>query len=432
MTRHVLATAYACQPGVGSEPGIGWNWAVEIAKRNRLTLITRENNVAAVESEAKRLQLAIKVVGFDLPKWKRSFKKGARGAVPYFAMWQKGLEAVASEIHAQDAVDVTHHLTFASSWIGSGLANLDVPFVWGPVGQHPRVPDDAILGSDLSFRAREVCKTRVRGVGSQTPLLQSTLDNSDVILSLGMEFEKRVPQQYQYKTVHMLAAGVNDFDCASLNFERKRTMEIVFVGRLTDLKGVRLAMEAFGKLRYRQPLTRLTFIGDGERRAWLQARTKELGLGDAVRIFGQVSHNAVLQRMRAADLFLFPSFEGGGMVVLEAMASGLPVICLDRGGPSEMVAHNNGMAVPYKNFDDASETLALAMEVMAKDDKLRQHVARNGAKWVHHTATWKSKGEKLDWIYDQATEHYWRVRRAEGSSISGQVGTSPIQQTDVA
>ncbi len=388
--------------------------------------------MAAAESEAKRLHLPIKVVDFDLPKWKRSFKKGARGAVPYFAMWQKGLEAVARKIHAQDPVHITHHLTFASSWIGSGLANLEVPFVWGPVGQHPRVPDDAILGSDLSFRAREVCKTRVRGVGSQTPLLQSTLDNSDVILSLGLEFEKRIPQQYQYKTVHMLAAGVNDFDFANLDFERKRVMEIVFVGRLTDLKGVRLAMEAFGKLRYRQPLTRLTFIGDGERRAWLQARTKELGLGDAVRTFGQVSHNKVLERMRAADLFLFPSFEGGGMVVLEAMASGLPVICLDRGGPAEMVAHNNGLAVPYKSFDDAAESLALAMEVMAKNDNLRQHVARNGAKWVHHTATWKSKGEKLDWIYNQATEHFWRVRHTEGSSTPGQVDTAPIQKNDAA
>ncbi len=429
MKRHILATAYACQPGVGSESGIGWRWAVEIAKRNQLTLITRENNVLAIENAAKSMDLPMKVVGFDLPKWKRSFKKGARGAVPYFAMWQKGIEAVARGIHEQDPIDVAHHLTFASSWIGSGLANIERPFVWGPVGQHPRVPDDAILGSDLSFRAREVCKTRVRGVGSHTPLLQATLDNADVILSLGQEFEKRVPIQHQYKTVHMLAAGVNTFDIKDLDFERKRTLEIMFAGRLTDLKGVRLAMEAFGKLRYRQPLTRLTFIGDGERRRWLQARTKELGLGDAVRITGQISHSKVLERMRNADLFLFPSFEGGGMVVLEAMASGLPVISLDRGGPGEMVAHNNGMSVPYKNFDDAAETLALAMEVMAKDEELRQHVARNGAKWAHHTATWESKGEQLDWIYDQAAEHHWRVQRIKRSGLP----SSPsIEHTDAA
>ncbi|MDF1839020.1 MAG: glycosyltransferase, partial [Planctomycetota bacterium] len=308
-------------------------------------------------------------------------------------------------------------LTFASSWIGSGLASLDLPFVWGPVGQHPRVPDDAILGSDISFRAREVCKTRVRGAGSHSPLLQSTLENADVILSLGQEFQHRIPLEYQYKTVHMLAAGVDSFDIKSLDFERGKTLEILFAGRLTDLKGVRLAMEAFGKLRYRQPLTRLTFVGDGERRRWLQNRTQELGLGDAVRILGQISQKKVLEQMRSADMFLFPSFEGGGMVVLEAMASGLPVVCLDRGGPGEMVAHNNGVSVPYRDFDDASESLAMAMEVLLKDDKLRKHVAKNGAKWVQHTATWEAKGESLEWIYNQATEHYWRVQRQQGEGL---------------
>ena len=73
MKRHVLATAYACQPGVGSESGIGWNWAREIAKHNRLTLITRENNVLAIERAADKMNLPMNVVGFDLPKWKRSF-----------------------------------------------------------------------------------------------------------------------------------------------------------------------------------------------------------------------------------------------------------------------------------------------------------------------------------------------------------------------
>ncbi len=429
MTRHVLASAYACQPGVGSESGIGWHWAKEIAKRNHLTLITRENNVLAVQRAAEHLDLPMTVVGFDLPKWKRSFKKGGRGAVPYFAMWQKGLEPLARDIHAQNPVDMTHHLTFASSWIGSGLANLDLPFVWGPVGQHPRVPDDAILGSDLSFRAREVCKTRVRGAGSHSPLLNATLENADVIMSLGQEYQKRIPLEYQYKTVHMLAAGVEPFDMKSLNFERGKTLEILFAGRLTDLKGVRLAMEAFGKLRYRQPMTRLTFVGDGERRKWLQNRTQELGLGDAVRILGQISQKKVFEQMRSADMFLFPSFEGGGMVVLEAMACGLPVVCLDRGGPGEMVAHNNGVSVPYKNFDDASETLAMAMEVMVKNDKLRQHVAKNGAKWVQHTGTWDAKGESLEWIYNQATEHYWRVQRQQGNVVEQ---PAPVENSEAA
>lgn len=418
MKRHVLATAYACQPGVGSEPGIGWNWALQIAQRNRVTLITREANVLAIERAVQRAKVPMTVIGFDLPKWVRSFKKGGRGAAPYFALWQKGVSDLARELHAKTPFDVTHHLTCASSWIGSGLAELDLPFVWGPVGQHARIPDDAILPSDYKFRASEVMKTRVRRNESKSKWLKNTLDSADVILSLGLEFEKRLPLEYQYKTVHMLAAGVESFDLSSLNYERNRTLEVLFAGRLSDLKGIRLVIEAFGKLRYRHPRTRLTLLGDGERRTWVQARIRELGLGDAVRVLGHVTHKKAMEQMSKADLFLFPSFEGSGMAVLEAMAHGLPVICLDRGGAGEMVAHNNGVSIPYKGFEATQETLALGMELLIKDEPLRRHVAKNGAQWVAHAATWESKGEQLDWIYDQAVEHHERVQqqRKRGSS----------------
>ncbi|HPF14311.1 MAG: glycosyltransferase family 4 protein [Planctomycetes bacterium] len=409
MKRHVLATAYACEPGVGSESGIGWHWALEIAKRNELTLVTRENNVEALRKEALRLGVPMNIVGFDLPLWIRRFKKGGRGAVAYFALWQKAIADVARKIHEENPIDVVHHLTFASSWIGTGLAYLDLPFVWGPVGQHPRIPDDAILPRDVRFRLREVLKSRVRKLGARSRILRDTLDSADVILSLGEEFEARIPVEHQYKVMHMLAGGVAPVDWNALNFERGRNLEILYVGRLTDLKGVRLALEAFGKLRYRQPLTRMTFLGEGERRKWLQARVRELGLGDAVRFLGHVPQSKVFEQMRKADLFLFPSFEGGGMVVLEAMAAGLPVVCLDRGGPGEMVATNNGISIPYIGYTTTQETLALGMELLVKDETLRQHVARNGAQWVANAGTWEAKGEQLDRIYEQAVEHHRRV-----------------------
>ena len=414
MNRHVLATAFACQPGVGSEPGIGWRWALEIAKRNRLTLITRESNVVEIERAAEQAQVPMKVMGFDVPKRARSLKKNGKGALPYFAHWQKGVADVAREVHAQDPVDVLHHLTYASSWTGSGLSELELPFVWGPVGQHARIPDDAILPSDYAFRAKEVVKTRARRNGAKSKLLMATLDAADVILSLGHEFEERLPLEYQYKTVHMLAAGVDSVDLSQVRFDRNRTLEILFAGKLNDLKGIRLALEAFGKLRYRQPRTRLTILGDGERRPWVQSRVRELGLGDAVRLLGHVSHKKTLEHMAKADLFLLPSFEGGSMVALEAMACGLPVVCLDQGGPGEIVTHNNGVAIPYKGFEATQETLALGLELLIKDEDLRQHVARNGAQWVAHTATWDGKGEKLELIYDQAIEHHQRVQIHRG------------------
>ena len=67
----VLATAYACEPGLGSEAGIGWNWTRQIARRHELVLITRENNVEAIERAAAAEGLDLTVVGHDLPYWMR-------------------------------------------------------------------------------------------------------------------------------------------------------------------------------------------------------------------------------------------------------------------------------------------------------------------------------------------------------------------------
>lgn len=64
----VLASAYACEPGLGSEAGIGWNWVRQIARRHDCWLITRANNVAAIEARAAAEGLdSLRVVGFDLP-----------------------------------------------------------------------------------------------------------------------------------------------------------------------------------------------------------------------------------------------------------------------------------------------------------------------------------------------------------------------------
>ena len=94
----------------------------------------------AVERAAERAKIDMDVVGFDLPRWKGSIKKGPRGAVPYFAMWQKGLGPLAKKLHAKTPFDVMHHLTFASSWIGSGLSPTGLAFRMGTRGPAPPRP----------------------------------------------------------------------------------------------------------------------------------------------------------------------------------------------------------------------------------------------------------------------------------------------------
>ena len=91
----ILATCYAVNPFKGSEDGMGWNFVYQIARFNKVIAITRENNRVAIEKFMAQnpdpIYQNITYMYFDLPYWMRFWKKGGRGAMLYYTMWQKGI-----------------------------------------------------------------------------------------------------------------------------------------------------------------------------------------------------------------------------------------------------------------------------------------------------------------------------------------------------
>ncbi len=90
----VLLSAYACEPGRGSEPEVGWRWAVELAGLGyQVWVLTRANNRAAIERGlASRAPIpSLHFVYYDLPGWARWWKKGGRGVRLYYVLWNGAL-----------------------------------------------------------------------------------------------------------------------------------------------------------------------------------------------------------------------------------------------------------------------------------------------------------------------------------------------------
>ena len=414
MRLRVLATAYACEPGVGSEGGIGWNLLRQIAKRHDCWLITRENNVADVEDGARSEGLrGLRVHGFDLPHWARFWKRGGRAAMPYFYLWQLALSRFARRLDDEVDFDVVHHLTFASSWIPSGLAAIEKPFVWGPVGQHPRIPARFLPRTALGARCAEWAKALVRGtLLACDPFVRRTLGRADRLVSLGSEFGDRIPPRHWHKLVPMLAAGVEPRSLSEDRFRREDVFRVLFAGRLVDLKGPRLALDAFAYFARRlDGGVSFDVVGDGPLAGALSTRARKLGIEHLVRFHGARPHAETLECMRHTDVFLFPSFEGGGMVVPEAMAAGAPVVCLDFGGPGEMVGTDRGVRVPLeRTWSATARGLGEALLRLAEDEERRASLARRAHRWSLAEASWDSKGERLSRIYEDAIDHWARGR----------------------
>ncbi|MEB3357732.1 MAG: glycosyltransferase, partial [Synechococcales bacterium] len=121
---------------------------------------------------------------------------------------------------------------------------------------------------------------------------------------------------------------------------------IVACGRLTEQKGFLSLLDTFAIVRQSIPAS-LWIIGEGPQRAQLEARIQNLKLTDCVSLLGFQANPYAL--MQAADLFVLSSrYEGFGIVIVEAMACGTPVIAVDcPSGPSEIISHGvNGLLVP--------------------------------------------------------------------------------------
>jgi glycosyltransferase involved in cell wall biosynthesis len=169
------------------------------------------------------------------------------------------------------------------------------------------------------------------------------------------------------------------------------TLRILFVGRLVERKGVTHLVEAVGRLAP-DLRARLSVIGDGPERVSLEAQIARDGLGDRVTLRGRVSEVELRDAYAAADVFVLPSIldargdtEGLGVVLLEAMSYGVPVIGSDLGGISDIVRDGEtGLLVPPA--DPAA--LAAALERLTRDPALAARLGEAGRKHVATAFGW--------------------------------------------
>lgn len=147
-----------------------------------------------------------------------------------------------------------------------------------------------------------------------------------------------------------------------------RGQTLLFVGRLAGVKGVPILLDAVAALKERFPGLRLALIGDGPERAALEERAKPLG--DTVVFLGYQSQDAVAEALAQSDVFVLPSFaEGVPVVLMEAMAAGVPVIATQIAGIPELVSHwDSGLLVPPGDVPALTEAIS---QMLASADQRR-------------------------------------------------------------
>ena len=410
----VLLTAYAVNPYKGSEDGMGWNFILQAARFQKVIAVTRENNGPHIErylaeNPGVAAQAAhVEFRYFDLPAWTRWWKKGPLLSLIYFYMWQVGLAVWLRRQRL--AVDLVHNLNFHNDWTPSFLWLLGRPLVWGPIGHHPPIPATHLA----QYGRAALVKDRLIGslkhvFWALDPFLRVTRRASERVLCMNSAVAPRLGlPASRYEIVPSVAVDL-PAKPASLEVEpaAKADFTVMIAARMVPLKGFDMVILAFASFYHDLPAAdqakaRLLLIGSGPEEGRLQQLLKENRLTTCAVHRPWLDRQALLDLYHEASVFFFPSHEGAGMVVAEAMSYGVPVLCYQNEGPGELTPAASSLKVPYRAFQQNIQDFAERLRWLHDSPRLlaaeaalsRRHVAQ------HHT--WERRGQQLQRIYQQA------------------------------
>jgi glycosyltransferase involved in cell wall biosynthesis len=402
----VLLSAYACEPNKGSEPGVGWCWALEIARLGHdVWVLTRANNRESIEIElAKTAPVGnLHFIYYDLPEWAKRWKKGSRGVHLYCLLWQWGAYRLARKIHAQERFERVHHITFISIRQPSFMGNLGIPFIFGPVAGGERAPWPLRKGYGLRGWLRDFLRDLLSILPRVDPLIRRTFMQADQIYVTSEQTRALLPGKYRNKAVVQLAIGFSDDELAPVPEKKvvdavaQNGLNIIYVGHLLYLKGMHLGIPAFADLLGKFPDARMTIVGSGpDEKRWRMLGERS-GAGERIEWRPWVARKELSSFYSSNDVFLFPSLhDSGGMVVLEAMACGLPVICFDLGGPGVIVDDTCGFVIKTGglNQEQAIKKMADCMIRLAEDPARVMKLAL-GATMRVKEFSWQAQVAKL-------------------------------------
>ena len=366
----ILLSAYACEPNKGSEPGVGWNWALEIEKLgHEVWVLTRKNNQGAIEEYFKNNAKieSINFIYYDVPKWLSWWKKGGRGVHLYYFFWQFGAFLKARLAHKRFKFEKIQHITFVTVRQPSFMGLLGVPFIFGPVGGGERAP----YALRKAFGAKGWIKDFFRDIVNYLikfdPFMHVTFKTAREIYVTSEQTKQLIPFFYRKKAKVQLAIGFDESTITKRKTSNKSSSEplkLLYVGRFEYWKGMGLGIQAFAKLLQKLPNTTLTMVGKGpDEKQWKDLAAR-LEITDKITWIAWADQSALKKFYQEHDVFLFPSLhDSGGMVVLEAMSNSLPVICLDLGGPGVIVDASSGIKVDLKGLTEEQIVFDLSQAI---------------------------------------------------------------------
>ena len=313
-----------------------------------------------------------------------------------YQLWQRAARAEIARLQRACCFDLLHHASWATFRSTPAVWGQGVPVVWGPITGAAGTPWRFLPWRWPGECAHETVRN-LSNRASRRHLARAGRACAAILVSTR-------EMQQTFAAAGVPARLVPETGFAHTPFPQPRPLHqplrLLFSGRFIFCKGLHFALHA---LRATDTRAELHLFGDGPLRRGYERLSRQLGLAGRVFFHGWKPREQLLATLADYDVFLFPSLhDGTASALLEAMAAGMPVVCLDCAGPGVVVTETCGRKVPVGTFKEIVRGLAAAVSAYERDDELRQLHGRGAWERVHYHYDWAALGKAMDAVYREA------------------------------
>jgi glycosyltransferase involved in cell wall biosynthesis len=400
-------SAYACEPGLGSEIGVGWHWTLEMSKYFDLWVLTRESNRHTIEPWIATYPeySNIHFLYFDLPKWARFWKKGMRGVRVYYNIWQTLTNKIVKNTMIENNIDIYHHLTYGNAlWKVSSYGQKQF-FIWGPVGITETIPSEFTKYYSMTSRLKEM----MQRIAKRTLLInfafRKRCKNANLILCKTEYSMQCIPYPYRNKCIRFtdVAVEMKTKNNCLINFPQNNHINYLTVGTLVGWRGFDVLIEAFTLAIKDRPDIILDIVGAGKEYNRLQNLIERKGMGKHIHLLGKLNMNEYILKMLGCDIVINPCFREGSVTVsFDSMAFSKPLICFNTGGYTQYFSKEYAIIIDRPDSRAmAIKALSEAILKIANNSKLEEMGQK--ANQAALNFCWEKKGKN---IRDLIISHY--------------------------
>ena len=403
----ILINAYACSPGMGSEPGMAWNWVSNLAKFCELHIITEGEFREKIETVVPTLEQGGNMHFYYNPVSekirKMCWNQGDWRFYKYYREWQWKTYLMAKDICQKEHIDILHQLNMIGfrepGYLWKLSRETGVPFVWGPVDAKDKFPVAYLDGAGLKTKLFMRLKNFLTGIQlrySKRVLLAAR--QSSVIFSASSNSQRSFKKYMNIDSPLLNETGCYVQDHPIVDKTDKETFDVLWVGKMDFRKQLALALQTVAKSENNK--LRLHIMGGGDAESY-QSLAKSYGIADKCIWHGAVSHDEVQDIMQKSDIFLFTSVaEGTPHVVLEAISNNLPVVCFDTCGQGDAVNDKVGRKIPLSFPCQSVSDFAKLLNELEDNMSLLKQLSEN-CKERQQELSWEEKAKTMMEWYEK-------------------------------